>query len=111
MPWIQQISIDEATGQLKREFDKAIRRAGRVWHIVHIMSVNPRVLKIFVALPKKTEDFSFVKPLHGFERITEGQLIGRDGTIEMRAPADAYAVLPNDAVPLRKNVVYLAREE
>ena len=72
---------------------------------------QPRVLRIFVALPKKTEDFSFVKPLRGFERITEGQLIGRDGTIEMRSPADAFAVLPNDAVPLRKNVVYLAREE
>jgi alkylhydroperoxidase family enzyme len=45
MPWIKQIPVDEATGQLKREFDKAIKRAGRVWHIVHIMSLNPRVLK------------------------------------------------------------------
>jgi alkylhydroperoxidase family enzyme len=45
MPWIRQIPIDEATGLLKREFDKAIERAGRVWHIVHIMSLNPRVLK------------------------------------------------------------------
>ena len=45
MPWIRQIPIDEATGLLKREFDKAIRRAGRVWNIVHIMSLNPRALK------------------------------------------------------------------
>ncbi len=45
MPWIRQISIDEATGLLKREFDKAIRRAGRVWNILHIMSLNPRTLK------------------------------------------------------------------
>ena len=45
MPWIKQIPIDQSTGALKREFDQAIRRAGRVWHIVHIMSLNPRVLK------------------------------------------------------------------
>lgn len=45
MPWIEQIPFEEATGQLKREFDKAIKRAGRIWHIVHIMSGNPRVLK------------------------------------------------------------------
>lgn len=41
MPWIKQIPIAEATGLLKEEFDQALRRAGRVWRIVHIMSVNP----------------------------------------------------------------------
>lgn len=45
MPWIHQIPIDEATGLLKQEYDKAMRRAGRVWHIVQIMSLNPRVMK------------------------------------------------------------------
>ena len=45
MPWITQIPFDAATGELKAEFDKALRRAGRVWNIVHIMSLNPRVLK------------------------------------------------------------------
>lgn len=45
MPWIRQEPIEEATGLLKREFDKAIRRAGRVWNILHIMSLNPRTLK------------------------------------------------------------------
>ena len=44
MPWIKQIAIDEATGFLKKQFDAAIERAGRVWHIVHIMSLNPRVM-------------------------------------------------------------------
>ncbi len=45
MPWIRQIPIDEASGLLKREFNKAIRRAGRIWNILHIMSLNPRALK------------------------------------------------------------------
>ncbi|MCK5439042.1 MAG: hypothetical protein KAI97_03825 [Gemmatimonadetes bacterium] len=45
MPWIQQVPIDEATGRLREHFDAAMRRAGRVWNIVHIMSLNPRVLE------------------------------------------------------------------
>ena len=45
MPWIKQISVEDATGLLKKELDKAIQRAGRLWHIVHIMSLNPRVMK------------------------------------------------------------------
>jgi alkylhydroperoxidase family enzyme len=44
MPWIKQIPIEEAAGMLKKQLDQAIERAGRVWHIVHIMSLNPRVL-------------------------------------------------------------------
>lgn len=49
MPWIKQIPIEEATGLLKTEFDKAILRARRVWHIVHIMSLNPRMLRDSIA--------------------------------------------------------------
>jgi alkylhydroperoxidase family enzyme len=45
MPWIKQISVAEATGLLKAQFDAALQRAGRVWHIVHVMSLNPRVLR------------------------------------------------------------------
>jgi alkylhydroperoxidase family enzyme len=45
MPWIRQVPVGDATGLLKEEFDAAISRAGRVWHIVHIMSLNPRVMK------------------------------------------------------------------
>lgn len=45
MPWIKQIPVEEATGLLKAELDKALQRAGRVWHIVHIMSLNARLLR------------------------------------------------------------------
>jgi len=44
MPYIQQIPVDEAKGLLRRLFDEALDRAGRIWHIVHIMSVNPRAM-------------------------------------------------------------------
>jgi alkylhydroperoxidase family enzyme len=45
MPWIRQIPLEEATGLLRRQFDRAEARAGRVWHIVHVMSVNPQALR------------------------------------------------------------------
>ncbi len=45
MSWIREITADQATGPLKKELDKAIARAGRVWNIVQVMSLNPAVLR------------------------------------------------------------------
>ena len=45
MPYIRQITLDKATGLLKRELEKAVARAGRVWNIVQIMSLNARTMK------------------------------------------------------------------
>lgn len=45
MPWIRVIEPDEAIGFLKKQYDLAIKRAGRIWHIVSIMSQNPRTMK------------------------------------------------------------------
>lgn len=45
MPWIEQISIEDADGLLKRQFDAALERAGRVWRIVHVMSLNPEAMR------------------------------------------------------------------
>ena len=50
MPWIKQIPLAEATGPLKAQFDAALKRAGRVWHIVHIMSLNPKAMRDSIAL-------------------------------------------------------------
>ena len=45
MPYIRQNTLDNATGALKRELEKAVARAGRVFNIVQIMSLNARVMK------------------------------------------------------------------
>lgn len=45
MPWITQIPIAEASGLLKKQFDAALKRAGRVWHIIHIVSLNPEATR------------------------------------------------------------------
>ncbi len=45
MPDIMQVTIDQATGLVKKELEKAAKRAGRIWNIVQIMSLNGRVMK------------------------------------------------------------------
>ena len=45
MPYIKQFSDDEASGAAKRELDAAIKRAGRVWNIVRIMTPNGEAMR------------------------------------------------------------------
>ncbi len=50
MAWIEQVPVDGATGLLKKLYDDAIKRAGRVWRIVQVMSINPPVLRDSIRL-------------------------------------------------------------
>jgi alkylhydroperoxidase family enzyme len=45
MPWIRQVPRDQASGLLRDQFDQALQRAGRIWGIVQIMSLNPEALR------------------------------------------------------------------
>ena len=45
MAWIRLVGDREATGPLKVHYDAALKRAGRVWGIVRLMSPNPAVLE------------------------------------------------------------------
>ena len=49
MPWIEQVPYEQADGLLKEQLDDAIDRAGRIWHIVHVMSLNPESLRDTIA--------------------------------------------------------------
>jgi alkylhydroperoxidase family enzyme len=50
MAWIRLPPVSDATGLLKAEFDAAVARAGRVWQIVRIKSLNPLALKQSIGL-------------------------------------------------------------
>jgi alkylhydroperoxidase family enzyme len=65
MAWIEVISLKAAKGLLKREFDTALQRAGRIWNIVRIMSLNPRVLKSSMAF--------YGTLMHGPSPLSRGQ--------------------------------------
>lgn len=45
MAYIDLVPVDRATGRLRRLYDAAIHRAGRVFQIVRTMSPNPPVLE------------------------------------------------------------------
>jgi len=50
MAWIKTIDPGEATGELKAEYEKAIRRAGKVFNILQVQSLNPRALEASMRL-------------------------------------------------------------
>jgi uncharacterized peroxidase-related enzyme len=45
MSWIETIQPDEATGELKIEYEQAIKRAGKVFNILKVQSLNPETLR------------------------------------------------------------------
>jgi alkylhydroperoxidase family enzyme len=45
MPYIDEVPPDSADPVARREYGKAVIRAGRVWHIVSIMSPNGPVMR------------------------------------------------------------------
>ncbi len=65
MAWINEIPPEQATGRLRRELDNAVKRAGRVWNIVQVMSVNPAVLQSSMQL--------YVAIMHGKSPLTRFQ--------------------------------------
>jgi alkylhydroperoxidase family enzyme len=65
MPWIKVFTLEEATGYLKQEYEAAIKRAGRIWNIVGIMSQNPRVMKASMDM--------YGAMMHGPSPLSRGQ--------------------------------------
>jgi alkylhydroperoxidase family enzyme len=50
MAYIHKVPVNEATGKLKTIFDDAIQRAGKVFQIVHIQSLNVDALSASMAM-------------------------------------------------------------
>jgi hypothetical protein len=50
MSHIRIVAPEEATGELKRLYDAAVKRAGRVYNVVRIQSLEPRVLASSIGL-------------------------------------------------------------
>lgn len=46
MPYIDVIPLKRATGLLKKQYEAALARAGRIWNIISIMSLNPQAMKV-----------------------------------------------------------------
>jgi len=45
MAWIKMVEPNEATGVLKQEYETAVRRAGKVFNVLKVQSLNPESLR------------------------------------------------------------------
>ncbi len=59
MAWVKIIDPRQATGLLKHLYDGALKRAGRVFNVIRIQSLRPRVLRSSTQL--------YVELMHGAE--------------------------------------------
>jgi alkylhydroperoxidase family enzyme len=50
LSWIETIADADAQGPLRREYDAAVRRAGKVFQILKIQSLNPEALRASIGL-------------------------------------------------------------
>ncbi len=46
MPYVEPVQPEDAIGAVKREYDAAVRRAGRVWNITSIQSLTPETMHL-----------------------------------------------------------------
>lgn len=65
MAWIKMTELKDATGEIKSEYDKAVRRAGRVFNIVKVQSLNARSLRASMEL--------YLAAMHGPSGLTRAE--------------------------------------
>jgi uncharacterized peroxidase-related enzyme len=53
MAWIKMVAPEDASGTLRQEYDEAARRAGRVYNVIRISSLNPEALRAWVGIYKQ----------------------------------------------------------
>jgi len=65
MAYIDTVPLGEAEGTLRREYDEATARSGRIWNIVRIMSPNPETLRASMQL--------YLSTMHGPSPLSRAQ--------------------------------------
>jgi len=61
MAWIKTVDPVAATGLLRKIYDDAIRRAGKVFNVLRVQSLHPRVLSASTRL--------YVELMHGPDNV------------------------------------------
>ena len=65
MPYIRTVAPEEATGSLARQYRAAVERAGRVYNVVRIQSLNPAVMDASIRL--------YAAAMHGPSSLTRAE--------------------------------------
>jgi alkylhydroperoxidase family enzyme len=54
MVFIKLFKFEESSGLLKKEYEKGLRRAGRIWNVLTIQSQTPEILRDSMRLYNST---------------------------------------------------------
>ncbi len=65
MAYIQTVSLEAARGILRRVYDQALRRAGRIYQILRIQSLGPESLRASLSL--------YLSIMHGRSELSRAQ--------------------------------------
>jgi uncharacterized peroxidase-related enzyme len=65
MAWIKMVEPEEATGELKTEYDNAVERAGKAFNILKVQSLNPRALRASMAM--------YLATMHGHSGLSRAE--------------------------------------
>ncbi len=65
MAWIDIVSEKDALGDLARQYNAAVKRAGKVFQIVRVQSLRPDIMRTFMEL--------YIKVMHGPSGLTRSE--------------------------------------
>ena len=65
MAWIKMIEPEDATGELKNDYVRAVARAGKVFNILKIQSLNPEALHASMGL--------YLATMHGTSGLSRAE--------------------------------------
>ncbi len=70
---------------------------------------DPLFLRVTEIIHRPSEGFRFTRPIRGLEQLQAGEVFAADRLAELRVREPCYVLLPNDSVPVGRDMVFLAR--
>ena len=66
-------------------------------------------LQLRAAIKRPSATFKFVRPLSSMQQLAAGDVIGRDEDMALSVNRNCYVIMPNDAVPVGEDMIYVAQ--
>lgn len=70
---------------------------------------DPMFLRVTEIIHRPSEGFRFTRPIRGLDQLEAGEVFASDRIAELRVREPCYVLLPNDSVPVGRDMVFLAR--
>ena len=71
---------------------------------------DPTFLEVVEIISRPSEGFKFTRAIRGLERLEAGEIFAADRVTELRVREACFVLMPNDAVPVGRDMVFLARD-